>query len=57
MTLNDMYDYLVDHGIATEEEVELVTCINGYNEETMESILYARTGYHSFYQLEDEDDN
>lgn len=52
----DMYDYLVDNGIATDEEVKLVTQINGDNIDTYESILYARTGYRNFEQLEEEDE-
>lgn len=51
MTLEEMVDFLIDSGIATEEEVSLVTEINGFNEATMEDILYARTGYHCFEQL------
>lgn len=51
----DMYDYLVDNSIATEEEIKLVTQINGDNIDTYENILYARTGYRSFEQLEEEE--
>lgn len=53
MTVDEMWEKLVDGGIATEEEVQLVTSINGNNEEAMTDILYARTGYRSFDQLED----
>ena len=35
-------------------ELCLVTDINGYNEETMLDVLYARTGYRNFEQLEEE---
>ena len=52
----DMYDYLVYNGIATDEEIKLVTQINGDNIDTYESILYARTGYRNFEQLEEEDE-
>ena len=52
----DMYDYLVYNGIATDEEIKLVTQINGDNIDTYEDILYARTGYRNFEQLEDEDE-
>ena len=52
----DMYDYLVHNGIATDEEIKLVTQINGDNIDTYEDILYARTGYRNFEQLEDEDE-
>lgn len=42
--LDKLYDMLVEHGVATEDEVNLVTSINGYNQETFEAIMYARTG-------------
>lgn len=56
MNINEMWDYLTENGIATEEELQLVTDINGYNEETMLDVLYARTGYRNFEQLDDFDD-
>ena len=52
MTLEGMRDFLTEAGIATEEELRLVTSINGYNEETFCDVLYVRTGYRSFDQLE-----
>ena len=54
MTLEEMWDYLTEAGIATEEELRLITAINGYNEETLCDVLYVRTGYRSFDQLEEE---
>lgn len=51
MSLEDMFDILVEGDIATEEEVQLVTCINGWSQETLEDILFARTGYRSFKQM------
>lgn len=47
-----VYDFLIDNGIATEAEIQLVTDINGYSEETMNDILYARTGYRDIEQVE-----
>ena len=55
MNKEQMWDYL-KNSIATEDEMRLVTNINGYSEETMLSILYARTGYRAFEQMEDEDE-
>ena len=54
MTIEEMYDILVNDGIATEDEVDLVTCINGYKKETLEDILYVRLGYTTFDQYLDE---
>ena len=51
----DMYNKLLELGIATEEEIKLVVQINGDDLDTYESILYARTGYRSFEQLEEEE--
>tara|TARA_Y100000401_G_scaffold38325_1_gene28917 strand:+ start:14500 stop:14676 length:177 start_codon:yes stop_codon:yes gene_type:complete len=47
---NQLYDYLIDFEIVTEQEMALVTSINGTNLDTMESILYARTGWRSYDQ-------
>jgi len=44
-TLNNYYEFLIDYDIATEDEVNLVTNINGYNIESFNSILYSKTGY------------
>tara|TARA_Y100001973_G_C5194764_1_gene333443 strand:- start:1944 stop:2213 length:270 start_codon:yes stop_codon:yes gene_type:complete len=48
-----LYDAIIDAGIATEKEISLVTSINGYSVETLNSILYSRTGYRSWSQFED----
>jgi len=50
-----IWDYIVEMGIAEDKELKLVTCINGYTEDTLNSVIYARTGYHDMEQLEDED--
>lgn len=49
--LNDLWGYLEDYQIATPEEIKLVTQINGTSLETLENILYARTGYRSLEQI------
>ena len=54
MSKDEMWEELVDDGIATEEECQLVTNIKGYTEEALLDILYARTGYRNFEQMEDE---
>ena len=54
MSKDEMWQRLVDELIATEEEIQLVTDINGYTEEALLDILYARTGYRNFDQMEDE---
>ena len=54
MTLDEIWDRLIDEGIATEDELQLVTDINGYTKETLYDVLYCRTGYRNFEQMEDE---
>ena len=54
MTNDEFFDFLVEYGIATEEEIRLVTSINGYNEETLNDILYVRTGNRSIEQFLEE---
>ena len=49
--LNTIWDEIIELSIATEEELQLVTSINGYNEETLNDVIYARTGYHDLEQL------
>ena len=53
-TINEVWDLLIEYGIATQEELELVTCINGYNIDTLNDVIYARTGYRDIEQLQDE---
>ena len=48
--LDNYFDFLVENCIATEEEIKLVTSINGYNETSLNDILYVRTGYRSIEQ-------
>lgn len=50
MTFNEQFEFLIENGIATEEEIILVMDINGRSEKTINDILYARTGYRSIEQ-------
>lgn len=49
--VNELWDYLVDYMIATDDEIKLVCDINGYNLETLEDVLYSRTGYRTLEQV------
>ena len=49
-----MWEWLVEMNVATEEELNLITDINGYNMEALNNVLYARTGYRSRQQVEGE---
>ena len=50
--IEDVWGLLVDMEIATDEELQLVTSINGYNIDTLNDVIYVRTGYHDMEQLE-----
>jgi len=47
-----MWDRLIGLGVS-EQTLQIVTSINGYQEDTLTNILYAHTGYRTFDQLEE----
>lgn len=51
-----IWDTLTELGIATSEEIGLVTALMGRSEETLNSILYVRTGYRTLEQMFEEDE-
>ena len=54
--LNEIYDFIIDYSIATIDEIDLITTINGYNLKALNDIIEVRTGYHDMDQyLECED--
>ena len=55
--MHELWDYLTDYEIATEDEIKLVTSINGTNLDTFESILYSRTGYRSLDQIKESEED
>lgn len=54
LSLDQMWDILMDDLGVSEETLQIVTNINGYNEGTMQDILYVVSGYRNFEQLLDE---
>ena len=52
--IENAWDELLMSEFATSDELILITKINGYNIETLESVLYCRTGLRGFDQLNDE---
>lgn len=44
------WDFCLDHEIASEQELKLVTKINGFNWETIMDVIYVRTGYRDIEQ-------
>lgn len=54
MSISEIWEFLIDEGIATEEELQLITSINGYNETALNDVLFVRTGYRNIEQMEGE---
>lgn len=53
MTKEKLFDRIIDDAIATESEIDLVTDIIGDSIETLNKIVYARTGYRDIEQYEE----
>jgi len=53
MNIEKLWDLIVEYSVATEEELQLVTSINGYSLETLTDVIYVRTGYSIEQFLED----
>ena len=49
---DQIWDYITENYIATEDELILITSINGMNEDSLNAVLYVRTGYRSIEQIE-----
>lgn len=55
-TLEQIWDEILDQDIATKAELQLITQINGYSIESLNDVIYARTGCRSMEQLNDEEE-
>ena len=51
MSFIEIYDEIVELGIANREELNLITGINGDTIETLNDVIYYRTGYRDIEQL------
>ena len=51
---NELWDQILEYEIATEDELRLVTNINGFSVETMNDVIYAKTGLRDIEQFLDE---
>ena len=48
--VDELYRKLIEYGIAAEDELNLVTDVAGYSEETLNAVVYSRTAYQTFSQ-------
>ena len=53
MTIDDMWDELEHRGVS-EETLQVVTCINGYNKKAMYDVLFVVFGERIFAYEEEE---
>lgn len=44
------WDFCLDHEIASEQELSLVTKLNGFSWETIMDVIFVRTGYRDIEQ-------
>lgn len=56
MATAQAWDILVEDYGVSDETLRVVTAINGYSMDTMESVLYAIAGYQDFDQAAEEED-
>lgn len=52
--LLEIWDFISDKQIATEDELDLVTGIDGLTKEVLNDIIYYRTGYHDYEDIKKE---
>lgn len=57
LTAEEAWDFLTETGIATNSEMVLVTTLNGYRLDVLESVLFVRTGYRTFEQYAEAEEN
>ena len=57
MTLDKYKSYLIDNLNISEDTIDCVTSINGYNEDTLNNILYYYTGYRNIEQYTEYEDS
>lgn len=44
-TFDEVWDYIIEHHIATENELRLVCNINGSSVDNLQEVIHVRTGY------------
>lgn len=53
--MNRIQDTMVELGIATDKELGLATALCGTTEDTLNRVLYIRTGYRTIEQMHEEE--
>lgn len=53
LTAIELYETLLDEELFTDEELRLLTNINGLSIETLNDAIFARYGYRDFEQMQE----
>jgi hypothetical protein len=48
--VNEVWDFIIDVNIASEETLKVITNINGYNIDTLNDVIYSETSYNDMEQ-------
>ena len=54
LSVDELYEELLNLELFTEKELELITSMNGYNVETLNDALFCRYGYRDLSQMLEE---
>ena len=52
--MNELLDLLLEYSVATQEELELMACLDGYNVDAFNDVMYAITDYQLIEQIQGE---
>ena len=52
--MNELLDLLLEYSVATQEELELMTCLDGYNVNAFNDVMYALDDYQLIEQIQGE---
>ncbi len=53
MTAIELYETLLEQELFTDEELQLLTNINGLSVETLNDAIYSRYGYRDYEQMKE----
>lgn len=57
LTANELYEILLDNELFTNEELRLLTNINGLSIETLNDAIFSRYGFRDYEQMMESDQN
>ena len=52
--MNELLDLLIEYSVATQEELEIMSYLDGYNVDAFNDVIYAITDYQLIEQIQGE---